>query len=471
MTSNANYNAANPPRSRYFTVRFARAIGRYVFSRRIIWTMAITASLLVLFYQYENWNGTREIATAREHLVARIGTADPMALLPVEVPEAENFFAIPVIKSWRVPNSKAAGGFETVVPDGLPASKELIAQLAEGLDRPSSQLIPCRRRSIADAGGDVLRAKPQSVRGILPFYQELARHLKAAATEGDAATTRNLAGILLKLVEAFATEPVMLGPLVAIPMQGMALPALNAGLNCTALTESDFATIQSWLLRVDDLKQLEKVFQNDVLRSNQGFMEVKQAALNHDLDRWLGKPSLGNVDILFELIRYGPLGWLDTNGAFAIEQFLTLCGDGGPENWRSAEAAALQIRDKRKKASKIGIAGSFRIMNPRRAVACMGLTPDFSSTWSMSAENLAKRRCAILTCALHRHRLLHGSFPASLTDLDASLLPGPQPDPARADAPMNYRLTGKGFLLWSVGMDRVDDGGDAEKDWVWQHDA
>jgi hypothetical protein len=36
---------------------------------------------------------------------------------------------------------------------------------------------------------------------------------------------------------------------------------------------------------------------------------------------------------------------------------------------------------------------------------------------------------------------------------------------------MNYRLTEKGFLLWSVGMDRVDDGGDAEKDWIWRHEA
>ena len=43
-------------------------------------------------------------------------------------------------------------------------------------------------------------------------------------------------------------------------------------------------------------------------------------------------------------------------------------------------------------------------------------------------------------------------------------------DPAKSGALLNYRRTERGFLLWSVGDDRVDDGGDAAKDWIWRHE-
>ena len=474
MNSNANSNAAEP--SRYFTVRATRAMGRlirrigwFIFSRRMVWTMAVFASLLVLFYQYENWNGAREIAAAREKMIKRIGTVDSMALLPAEVPEEENFFAIPVIKSWRVANPKAAGGFGTTIPEGLHPSRELIAQLAEGLNRPSSQLIPCRRRCVTEAGGDTILANLPNYWGFFTFQEALARQLGESAVTGDAATTRNLAGIMLKLSSAFSTEPELVQAMVGRALHEVTLRALNAGLSCASLTESDYTDIQNWLLKVDDLRQMETVFQNAALQSGHMLIILKQASLNHDLERYFGASGERNEDLWLKALRLGPVGWWDTSGAFAIEQHLTLCGNGGAENWRSGGAATRQIGEKVAKASTIRIVGNFGFLNLRRAVGCI-VIPNVSNLWRMAAENLVKRRCAILTCALHRHRLLHGSYPATLTELDASLLPGPLPDPARAEAPLNYRLTERGFLLWSVGLDRVDDGGDAEKDWIWRHE-
>ena len=81
MNSNSNSPSSAAEPSRYFTVRFARFLGRrirgvwrFIFSRRMVWTLAIFASLLVLLYQYENWNGARELAEARKKMIARIGT-------------------------------------------------------------------------------------------------------------------------------------------------------------------------------------------------------------------------------------------------------------------------------------------------------------------------------------------------------------------------------------------------------------
>ncbi len=474
MNSNANLNAAEP--SRYFTVRAARAIGRlirrigrFLLSRRMVWALVITASLLVLFYQYENWNGAREIAAAEKKMIERIGTVDSMALLPAEVPEEENFFAIPVIKSWRVANPKAAGWFGTIIPEGLQPSRELIAQLAEGLNRPSSQLIPCRRRCVTEAGGDAILANMPAFRGFYAFQEALARQLAESAVAGDAATTRNLAGIMLKLGSAFSTEPELVQALVGRALHEVTLRALNGGLGCATLTESDLADIQNRLVKEDDLGQMETVFRNAALQSGHMLAILKQAALNHDLDRYFGTSEERNEEFWLKAIKYGPAGWWDTSGAFAIEQHLALCGTGGAENWRSGDEATRQIGDQVAKASTIRIAGNLGFLNLRRAAGCI-VIPNVSNLWRMAAENLVKRRCAILTCTLHRHRLLHGSYPASLAELDASLLPGPSVDPARAETPLNYRLTENGFLLWSVGLDRVDDGGDAEKDWIWRHE-
>lgn len=47
-----------------------------------------------------------------------------------------------------------------------------------------------------------------------------------------------------------------------------------------------------------------------------------------------------------------------------------------------------------------------------------------------------------------------GSFPASLDGFD--LLTG---DPFASEKPLRYERTAKGFRIWSVGVDRVDDGG------------
>ena len=68
----------------------------------MIYSLAGGAALAGAAFQYENWNGPRELAGARAQLFTRTGTLEPMALLPEEVPENDNFFAIPLIKSWLV---------------------------------------------------------------------------------------------------------------------------------------------------------------------------------------------------------------------------------------------------------------------------------------------------------------------------------------------------------------------------------
>jgi len=60
--------------------------------------------------------------------------------------------------------------------------------------------------------------------------------------------------------------------------------------------------------------------------------------------------------------------------------------------------------------------------------------------------------------AAHRHRLRHGDFPTTIDAIDDDLLTF-DPIDAFTGEPLKYRLTETGPLIYSVGDDRVDDGG------------
>jgi hypothetical protein len=510
MNSNANSNAAEP--SRYVTGRAARTIGglirrigRYIFSRRMVWAVAMLASLLGLIHQYENWHATRELASARAGVLARIGTENLMDILPEVVPEEENFFAVPIIKSWRKSNPMGVGVFEYVfpaeqlLPVGFPSPvvlrdtgdmhldlagwvqqrtatgrpltagqspasalqsdlaghREIITLLIAGLDRPGSQIIPCRRASLLQANGNPNEAGLPLLTGAMRLQNNLAIHLLASAVVGDAEKTRGIAGVMLTLAEGCANDPNLVPLLLGMALYQEALGALSEALHCGTLTDADFNEIQRWLAKTNDVKAAERTSFGTLLASATVFDRFKtqvghRAAFGPDFDAGCFMGTL-----------IAPIGWVDSNRAFASKMMLLMSGMGGAETWRSGDAGRMEVASLMQQKS----GGA----NPRQLLGRIAI-PGISGMWVNSAQNLFKRRCAILTCGLHRHRLLHGSYPAHLTELDASLLPGPQPDPARADAPLNYRLTEKGFLLWSVGLDRVDDGGDPEKDWIWRHE-
>jgi hypothetical protein len=96
----------------------------------------------------------------------------------------------------------------------------------------------------------------------------------------------------------------------------------------------------------------------------------------------------------------------------------------------------------------------------------------------------AARQIVIGAIALKRYRLRHGSYPAQLSDLTPEFTPVALYDPADGQ-PLRYRLNSDGtFILYSIGEDEKDDGGDPlpatasksttwlqGRDWVWPQPA
>ena len=86
--------------------------------------------------------------------------------------------------------------------------------------------------------------------------------------------------------------------------------------------------------------------------------------------------------------------------------------------------------------------------------------PSLAKTHARFSSFEAVRRLTFTAIALHRHRLKHGNFPASLGALVPEYL-AEVPRDFMDGQPLRYQLQPDGqFLLWSVGEDFKDDGGD-----------
>ena len=88
---------------------------------------------------------------------------------------------------------------------------------------------------------------------------------------------------------------------------------------------------------------------------------------------------------------------------------------------------------------------------------------------------------ARMACALERYRLAHGEYPEKLDALEPQFI-DKLPHDIINDQPLHYRRTDNGqFLLYSVGLNKKDDGGVvglnengrsvniSTGDWVWQY--
>lgn len=128
----------------------------------------------------------------------------------------------------------------------------------------------------------------------------------------------------------------------------------------------------------------------------------------------------------------------------------------------------------------------FLFLDPMRAdfryVLSSG-TPAFAKAFDKVLNADAARQLALTAIALKRFHLKYGRYPAQLSELTPAFLASVPSDPVDGK-PLRYqRNPGNTFLLYSIGADGVNNGGDASpakgkslwwqngRDWVWPQPA
>jgi hypothetical protein len=99
-----------------------------------------------------------------------------------------------------------------------------------------------------------------------------------------------------------------------------------------------------------------------------------------------------------------------------------------------------------------------RLLFHAERFATGGIDPFHETVIRCHNRDDAMRRLLMTEAALRLFRSEHGRWPASLNELVPDLLSKVPADPF-SDRPIVYRCTDDGYLLYSVGGNGVDDGG------------
>jgi hypothetical protein len=96
----------------------------------------------------------------------------------------------------------------------------------------------------------------------------------------------------------------------------------------------------------------------------------------------------------------------------------------------------------------------------RRGVFLRDITQT-AITIRREVQSVAQVEVAAAALAVQRYRLAHKGFPETLDQLVPAYVPAVPADPFDG-APLRYKRTDRGFVVYSVGEDRRDDGGKPE---------
>lgn len=264
---------------------------------------------------------------------------------------------------------------------------------------------------------------------------EVARLCDAGASSNAC----RLAVAGLRLAEAQHTEPILVSHLVTIALAANADAAVRRLCAADPLSRDQYDSLLRVLLRMDQPLDFQRAMDGErLLFGEWAFAHV----------------SLPHMPYM--------LSWDHAGSAWARRICLSLWGP----MLRFDYATYLRVMVDAAAASPFQNPPPPRL--PKYCPLTGMLVPALDKARSKSATSLARLRCTATGIAVINYWQEHGVWPASLAALAPPLTVLPK-DPFDGQ-PLRYRVTEKGFAVYSVGKDGKDgkdDGGCADRDEVW----
>lgn len=388
--------------------------------------------------------------------------------------------------TWQQPElpTEKESDLWPIVTAHVEGNRQLLAEMADALERPEMVF-------------NLDYSKGFSL--LLPHLQKfkLAANTFAYAVVVDlhtgqtnSAFTNLLAGV--SLARRYE-EPLLISQLIRIASAQIAVGATWEALQHSGWDERQLRQLQfAW--QAWDLRQgwLESAAMERALGSH----TFAQCRANPTMLTELGGSSSGTSSRpFFEELLHNPEEAVKRAGQFAVGMSWSLWLSYDDERW------ALDSYQVWLDGARRTLAGdSFAATQARSAAASKPfenppmtmvlsrmIVPSLGKSHQRFASFETVRRLTITAIALHRHRLKHGKFPESLAVLVPEFL-AEVPRDFMDGQPPRYKLQLDGqFLLWSVGEDFKDDGGDPTfvgvasssdphqwlkgRDWVWPQAA
>ena len=496
------------------------AMKRFLHPRKLAWAAFTLITLCFLLVAVENWTGARALAAAMARLEHEGESLDFRKLLRPPVPSEANFCALDPLAgitnpdnkipeslsalNWQQKHSKMNVPVSSALLTGEEADVGGLASYLASIGIGSADAAPAAMLAALDAAHPVLKslsaAAPLRLEAVftpalgeghlgnlmelqVPHYA-IGRHLagtlqaraRLAIAAGDAAEAVNSIRAGLRLSQAAAAEPVLIGLLVSAAMHAVTQEGIWALLHARIASDAQLAALQEDFGRLDFDAALLQSMRGELAGITQTIQTMRSSP---DMAAsMLGVISSTGTELeivpAHRLIAWlVPRGFWDHSGARIINS--TLDGFLQP-----VKNGGLIFEADGRLAMESEVYATRGLADPHGILRGMSM-PAYGGVVRNLTRAEAVRRQSLAAIALERHRLRHQGYPATLAALVPAFLKTVPLDPID-DQPTRYRVTagGDSFALWSIATDREDDqatqpadGKDITRntytgDWVWK---
>ena len=451
--------------------------------RRVLISLAVFATLIALFYTEEDWRGKRAWESCRRELEAKGAVFDWGTRIPPPVPDDQNIFKAPKMARWfvgrgsndlsqRLVNPRTStisptNAIQTEVDarDYLAWSDQFSPDfdlIRTALQRPYARIDCDYSRPMT-----VLAPNFLTVRIVVQTLAQRTRCFLLLGEPDKALRELTLMHDLCRILEGAPTgKPITLvAAMINVAVAGLYADTIADGLRMHAWHDPQLDALEQQLSEVKLAPSIAETFVDEPIFS----LRTLETSSRAELVKLLA--GGGNSKKMALTLKYAPQGWVDQNMATHARL--------GYEFSDGLDVTNLTVSPR-----KTDEAGRELQHNRAHAAPYNFLTSAFMPNWVKALQRFARNQTSInevqIVCSLERYHLAHGDYPESLDALMPQFIEK-LPHDIIGGQPLQYRRIDAGkFLLYSVGWNETDDGGQAafnkdgsedmaKGDWVWRN--
>lgn len=499
--------------------------------RRCVIVLACMVTLIALFYAVEDWRGKRAWNQVRAEWEPKGEKFGTLAYVPEKVSDAQNAVMIPMFTQLFEYTINPTNGSKQLKGDPNPdefksfqknawgsslygqwrlSQKAVLTELqdyyrgtndygkhefpiADKPQKPGEDILLALSRS--DAAVNTLKEsfKTRPYAQFPVEYQDglgcLLPHLAKLKGIAQFLRPRSLAELSLNqnekafddimlslhLVDSLRTEPILISQLVRIAMLELSIQPIWEGMANHQWNDEQLVSMYDQFAKMNFLSSYKLAMRGErTFCTEYAFDSLIQHGVEPDMWGMGKKEETSFIDqIVPKLVSSMPSGWFRQNEALAVQCLIKM------GNVVDAEHHAIDF-DSMTKLDKEIIAISTR--RTPYTFLCGMLLPAVSKAFLRFSQGQVTADLARVACNLERYRLANGKYPESLDALVPKYMTK-VPDDLMSGKPLHYKTKEDGtFELYSVGADRVDNGGKVgmtgkkdprwdpnSGDWVWRY--